>query len=444
MYERSFGLRAALNLVDPEQIRSVQSRRFADTALHVRRQVSRPSDIVQLDMDVQRDLLTTLEGAVMEGEFGKRVAGADAARITEEFNVQDVPDICGQLLLASRGDAYRARFPWSDQVEQVTDESELAKLDDEALGLLLDGEFDRFDVYPSEMVDEAVTDYGVDINTVVMEPTRELLAAVVRRSQATGPEALAAWLEARQIVAHNDEGQVVGKWSWWECLYYESRSDSAVTVLDRGMWLKVQGDYARAVNDFAAALEPSDLVLPSAKRTDVEAIYNERVARERSDIRLLDRKLVAPIPGESRIEICDLFCQRGHLVHVKRRKGGSSGLSHLFGQALVSSQLLAQAPEFSSTVREQLADWAGCLRDPPIPREHPVVLGLVLAAESSGAGARALPFFSKVFLRQTVRDIRGMGFPVHFDEIAAPLELTTGQRAGGPRPARMPTRRRRS
>ena len=57
-YERGWGLRAARNLVE---IRSVQSRRLADVALQVRRQVSRPSDIVGLDVDLQRDLLSTLE-----------------------------------------------------------------------------------------------------------------------------------------------------------------------------------------------------------------------------------------------------------------------------------------------------------------------------------------------------------------------------------------------
>lgn len=34
-YERNFGLRVALNLVDPDQIRSAQSRTFVDTALQI-------------------------------------------------------------------------------------------------------------------------------------------------------------------------------------------------------------------------------------------------------------------------------------------------------------------------------------------------------------------------------------------------------------------------
>lgn len=60
---------------------------------------------------------------------------------------------------------------------------------------------------------------------------------------------------------------------------------------------------------------------------------------------------------------------------------------------------------------------------------------MMLAAESTGARAAGLPFFSKIFLRQAVQDIRRMGYPVHYDEIPAPVAVTTGQRAGGPKPA---------
>lgn len=106
-YERDFGLHAARNLVDPEQIRSVQSWRFTDTALQVRRQLARPADIIQLDMDLQRDLLTTLEGAVIEGAHGKRVRGADAVRFTDHLHAERLPEICGLLLHAAGASAYK-------------------------------------------------------------------------------------------------------------------------------------------------------------------------------------------------------------------------------------------------------------------------------------------------------------------------------------------------
>jgi uncharacterized protein (TIGR04141 family) len=442
-YERNFGLHVARNLVDPEQIRAVQSRRFSGAALQVRRQSSRESDIYQLDMDTQRDMLTTLQGRIIDGESGTSLSGRDAVRFTDSIDIRRLRPICKQLLKASGSNAYKKRYPWADQFEQITREAEIAKLDTEALTLLLEGKLDRFDVYPAEMVDEAVVDYGLDAGatTTVMEPTRTLLGKLIERSDAKDPEQLGNVLRGRQITARNDEGIAVGRWSWWECLFYESRGAKSIDVLDRGAWLRVRKDFAEAVNSFAAALTPSGLSLPDAKRDDLEDDYNKRVAVERADIRLLDKKLVAPIPGESRIEICDLYSQRGHLVHVKRAKGGSSGFSHLFGQASVSCGLLAEEPAFAEAVREQIGSWGASVKQPPDTSEHPVVLAVMLAAESTGARAAGLPFFSKIFLRQAVQDIRRMGYPVHYDEIPAPVAVATGQRAGGPKPA--PRRRRR-
>ena len=346
---------------------------------------------------------------------GKRLAGSDAARFTHVFGAAQLLQVCSLLLSASTETGYRERFAWSDHITEVTDLGEIARLDEETLRALLDGQVGGFDLYPAEMGEEPVVDFGTDTHTTVMEPSRELLGATLRRTVAGDRDTLARWLRtAHYITARDDEGVPVGRWSWCECLYYEGRLARRVTALDRGVWWLIKRDLAKAVNDFAAALPASDLALPYALRTDAEGDYNEPVALEREGIRLPARRLVAAIPGESRLAIYDLFCGRGHLVQVKRRTAGSSRLSHLFAQALVSSQLLVGAPQFVAAMREQLTDWGGLVTDPFAAPEHPVVFGLLLAAESSGRGARALPFFAKIALRLTAQQIKAMGFPLFF------------------------------
>jgi uncharacterized protein (TIGR04141 family) len=420
-YERNFGLRVAANSVEPDRIRSVQSRTFIDTALQVQRQVAEVSDIVGLQMDVQRDLLTRLEGSVRPDALGKRIAGADSVRLTEAMRPRQLKKICAQLLEASRQEGYKTRYPWIDWLAEVTDLDERAELEAEVLEQLLAGEFDRFDVYPPEMVNEDIVDFTTRRGTVVMEPTRALLGATVERIGATDPVILGEALKRMHITARDEDGEPVRRWSWWECLYYEHRRQGPAIVLDRGSFFRVKHEDARAISDFAKALGPSGLELPDARYREVEPAYNPRVAQERKDLLLLDKDFARPIPGESQVEICDLFSDAGHLIHVKRRKGGSAGLSHLFAQASVSSRLLRSAPEFSKQMREKLGDRADRLADPPRASDHPVVLAVILAAESTGEGASALPFFSKVFLRQNVQAINTMGFTVHFDEISAPL-----------------------
>jgi uncharacterized protein (TIGR04141 family) len=421
-YERNFGLRVAANSVDPDQIRSVQSRTFIDTALQIRRQVAEVSDIIGLQMDVQRDLLTRLEGSVRPGAFGKRIDGADSVRLTEAMRAKDLKSVCSRLLTTSQGAAYKERYPWIDWLAEVTDIDERHELEEEVLKRLLNGDFDRFDVYPPEMIGEEVVDFKTRRGTVVMEPTRRLLEETIRRIGARDPKELGDALRRLYICARDENGDPLKRWSWWDCLYYEHRGPGKAVVLDRGSFFRVKGENARAINDFAKSLAPSDLELPEAMRSETEPHYNDRVSQERDDIILLDRKLVRPVAGESQIEICDLFSAKGHLIHVKRRKGGSSGLSHLFAQASVTSRLLrGEDGAFAVDVRSQLGPFAGTLSQPPVPSENPVVLAVILASESRGEGAAALPFFSKVFLRQNAQALQMMGFTVYFDEISAPM-----------------------
>lgn len=419
-YERNFGLRVALNLVDPDRVRSANSRTFIDSALQVSRQIAEPSDIAGLEVDVQRDLLTRLEGSITRKDLGKRVAGADAARLTRAMDVKQIRPICSGLYKVSKESTYKKRYGWIDWIKEITNPTEEGELNNEALELLLEGSVDRFDIYPPEMVSEDVVEYGTKRDTTVMEPTRELLRSTIEHSGASDPESLAAFLQHRYIKALNEEGMEIKKWSWWDCLYYEHRGPSGTVILDRGVWLRVKRDDAKAIHDYISAISPSGLTLPDAERSEIESHYNGRVAAG-GFFRLLDQKLINPIPSESPIEVCDLFAKSGEMVHVKRRKGGSAGLSHLFGQALVSSKLLVAAPAYAPSLRKLLTDWGDLVKDPPRPRDHPVILAVILASEATGEGAGALPFFSKVFMRQNVQQLRAMGFKVFYDEIPAPL-----------------------
>ncbi len=55
----------------------------------------------------------------------------------------------------------------------------------------------------------------------------------------------------------------------------------------------------------------------------------------------MDKKNIPYGGGYSRIEFCDLFSKSKQMIHVKRY-GGSSVLSHLFNQGLVSGECTPQ------------------------------------------------------------------------------------------------------
>jgi uncharacterized protein (TIGR04141 family) len=94
----------------------------------------------------------------------------------------------------------------------------------------------------------------------------------------------------------------------------------------------------------------------------------------------------------------------------------------LFGQALVSAECLVGEAEFRDKLREKLSpQFAGLITEPPVAANHPAVLGLITKSPVAGSPAQDLPFFSKVFLRQTVRRLTSMNFEVYVDEIPTPM-----------------------
>ena len=190
VYERRFGLRVALNTVDPARLRSAQARTFNDYALHTQRQVSRLSGLEALELDLERDLVTALAGTPHDEMFGKRVDGRDAVRLTAEIEPRQLADRCTRLLRVSRQTGYRDAFPWIDTIEEITDPEEVARYEHDAAAALGRREFSKFDLFPPELVNDEIVEFATWPSRgglVVIEPTTRLLEAPVRAPM--GPDA---------------------------------------------------------------------------------------------------------------------------------------------------------------------------------------------------------------------------------------------------------------
>jgi uncharacterized protein (TIGR04141 family) len=421
VYVRRFGLRVALNAADHTRLRGAQARTFSDYALHTSRQVSRLSGVEALELDLERDLVTAVSGAVLDATLGRRVEGRDSVALTAALDVGGFAAACTRLLKESERTTYKQHYPWIDRVEELTDADEIENLElaaTTALGQLL---FAGFDLFPPELVPEEIVQFRLfpkEGGLIVVEPDASLLRFPLK----TPTDAHSAkWaLERYKLVGIDTNGDEVIRWSFWECLHHELQQAGSTMVLDGGRWYRVGQDFANQVDQFAKSLNSSGIGLPTAQRGESEGKYNKRVS-EATGMALLDQQLVHLV-GQSGIEPCDLLSPSGHFVHVKHRKGGSGPLSHLFGQALVSAEYLVGEAEFRERLREKLTpQFAELITEPPIAARYPVVLGLITKSSVAGSPARDLPFFSKVYLRQTVKRLKSMNFEVYVDEIPTPI-----------------------
>ena len=99
--------------------------------------------------------------------------------------------------------------------------------------------------------------------------------------------------------------------------------------------------------------------------------------------------------GRGKIEFCDLYAKNRKIIHVKKY-GGSSVLSHLFSQGIVSGELFIADGEFRKKVNEKLpADRK--ISNPeinPVPSDFEIVFAVI----SSLSKKLDIPFSAKLIL----------------------------------------------
>jgi uncharacterized protein (TIGR04141 family) len=111
----------------------------------------------------------------------------------------------------------------------------------------------------------------------------------------------------------------------------------------------------------------------------------------------------------------------GQLIHVKRHLG-SRDLSHLFSQGFVSASLLQEDDVFRAATSAKIAELTNdhsfaLFNTSPLVTGNFEVVYVILASWGGRNLAAALPFFSKINLERTVRELLNRGFRVGLCQI---------------------------
>ncbi|NYT35807.1 hypothetical protein ERD78_02910 [Allopusillimonas soli] len=211
--------------------------------------------------------------------------------------------------------------------------------------------------------------------------------------------------------------------SIYTCLYLELDSAETKRVLFGGNWYEIDKSFMKGIDASLTTIQLSDLDFPGVRsweennktKIESEGDYNERAALH-LNCHLLDRKLVKCSTTTSPIELCDLLTANKQLIHVKHRKGGSAGLSHLFAQGAVASEVLIGDKDFRKEARKVLRDKVH--QDAPklvplnaIKSSEYEVIFLILGDKKNQV-KNNLPFFSKVNLVRTHDNLTQKGFRI--------------------------------
>jgi uncharacterized protein (TIGR04141 family) len=418
--EHDFGLRVVVNSMDPDRLRRVETKVFEDLVVHTARQASRHSPTVTFSIDDSRDLVRAVAGEPKDRDFARHIAGSDSLAMSSKAEFDSLGDLSSDLLERYESEDFKEEFGFIEQIRPVRDPDQITDLDATVEAALTQGPLDAHRVYlaPPEIIDFDVVDgflyTGERRNRD--EPHSDLdlaefLAAIGREN------ATVAQLKKHRVRAVDGAGDEFDAWTAYDCLIYELRRDERLFMLSEGQWFEVQSDFAADIDAQVARIPHVELGWPDANDAETERDYNARVVTNDPGLGAFDRVSIRIPRQRAPIEACDVLAERS-LVHVKRRTS-SGTLSHLFAQGRISAEAFRWVPE----VREQMRDHLGPAHPltPSIPVDEPgqrefAVVFAVLAKNADDLPLE-LPFFSKLNLVRTARDLERMGYDAKFSGI---------------------------
>lgn len=423
--EPRFGLKTTLNTIDPKQLRSVDKNSMEAIPTKGRIQSSKLSDIEVFNLDTERDILRSIT-AKTQGEnkdiFGGTLSGSDSLHFSQEVNINTINDLIDKCYAQYNLENYKQNFEWIDHLEPIKETGKIATLNEVLMNSINNRNLETVWMAAPEILpwQEHITFHLGGRNQDYDDLDIEQVLSLVynERTDITIKE-----LKDKHVKVKDVNGNRIGEWSYYRCLYGEVNSDDSLYLINEGEWFKVEDNYNQQVLDFYNTARISPIHLIDCNKAELEGDYNTQLAASDPAYCLMDEQLVKTGISHNSIEVCDVLSREKHLIHVKKGHG-SSVLSHLFNQGFVSGAMLLQQ-QFRKETNKILKN---ILRDNPEkdswlftenknfqPGQYTIVFGIITGKNTDRP---KIPFFSKVVFRQIATTLTNQGYNVCIANIA--------------------------
>ena len=416
-----FGLKVALNILDPEKMRSVDVTTIENSMLSSRKQASYSTDQNGFEINTLNDILRGVTGHPLDEEkYGVKVTGKDV--LFASFKLKDFSELREKIELyleAYEGDKYKEHFGWIDNIKKVRQSNLINELNEKLEDALDRKEYDNIFLSPPELIDwsniisfkieatkkkiKKIDNLDLDINDYV-QFAREIDTR----------DSLISLMKKHHLYAICNDGYVKSLSNIYRALTAQISIGKYKYILSDNDWYQIDGRFYDSVKNYITTnISRIDLKLPCCPLNYHENAYNEyAVSKNPEELCLMDQRLISVENGRKIIECCDIFSLNKIFIHVKNYKG-SSLLSHLFSQGYVSAQCFVQDKYF----REQFFE---CIQSKfpskkfdadrnPSFNEYCVVFAII-GIDADKDIAEALPFFSLVNLKSFVQNLNNIGF----------------------------------
>lgn len=354
LIEAEFGLRVALNEVNPRQLRSLVTKTIDVKTRQRDTQKLSGADVPEFALDLDVEWLRSAEGKSGRKDCNV-VAGSDSLQLRGwRRSLRELSAACGEFLSSFQREIPEV-FRFADSVKPIPENDPVhSKLEGDLQAAIQLRYFEQLSlgVEPkiARLAHKCFLSYAgrqFDILDLDDDSLSRGLDDLSDFDPRFDPERV-------YLKLYDSEGGLLFNKPLANVLQMEIDRDSDAYVRIERRWFRCRGDYIARVNTRVAEL--ADLtqffdLSPWNKTTHIrEEDYIAHVAQEK-DWLLQDQCLFYSGDGE-RVEPCDLLTRERHFIHVKDGKD-SSALSHLFGQASGSADLLRRHQAFVQEMKQR-------------------------------------------------------------------------------------------
>lgn len=407
--EERFGLITALNSVNPEELRSLDISRLDSSSLKNRIQSAKLASVSDFEFDVEKSLLRQATGLSNDDGMGKSVSGSDSFTISVEADIQSISEILDRCYAKYKSEDYRNAFSWIDHIKPLKNGELLSTLDRLLIERLLDGNGQSTWLAVPEIIDwEDICVLKYQENGAEHE---DILLESFRDEVLLNNDVSVNFLKHKYVYAYNANRELRKKWSYYKCIYSEIEYENKLYILNAGSWYQVENDYKTQIENTYYNAPLSNIAVIDYNHAD-EGAYNIALAATSPTYHSMDRILIPSGIAGSRIEFCDIYDQRGKLIHIKKY-GGSQVIGHLFNQGLVSARMLFDY-NFRIEVNNRLPDGWVIPMNGFDPRDFEVIYGIISKKRDPRPH---VPFFSMVVFHVIYQTLKGFGYNVSLKAI---------------------------
>lgn len=418
--ERNFGLKVALNIINPGKMRSVNAATIEDMVVTTQRQASYSTTQDEFGLNVTNDIMKGITGEPYDDIYGNHISGKDSLVVSAYMQMTDLKEKLELYYDAYNDERYKdIGFEWVDNVSEIRDSVQSEALDAELTNAIENRDIDHLHIAPPETTDwDRVIGFcysGIGKN--LEDPNNYNLDLDLTEYLGKIKHGIDVYQKIRRdkLYAMNSEDVPFSVCSIYTALVFQTKYKEKNYILCAGTWYYVESSFFNKVNDFVDKKVPmSDVDLPDCPASiQNEGIYNEMVAENNSDFCLMDKKLISVENGPRQIEACDIFTRNKKLIHIKN-KSHSAQLSHLFSQGKVAAECFASDLSFRKNVYEIVANKFGNeifdYNKKPESNEFEIVYAIIDDKNKDSSIGAVLPFFSKVNLMITAQELDRMHF----------------------------------